>query len=598
MDPREDPLGLRQSRRRARIWIVGGLLHVALFGGFLVYPYTRGDARAAEARRAFGPFAACFYGGEATGAAGLALPAGERAHLASLWLSAEGDWPDRCRDPLFAIAKEEAMLLFPSVKDGEARVRAAVAEADRALASAARERARGEPVVPIEVIEAVTGVAAALSELARAVDPHTPFTDEAIRFTSAPSAPEPARIALNAAHDAAVRMRVVGGGVEVVAVDARGVSHSVVREGRTRTIRMVRPGLVRGALFDADGPVAVFATSASRCAAQEDACARRASAALPFAFEPRMGEPRWLAAHPAGRFDRAVRVGERGEVAVLAVGGEGEGVVLRRFGGGEGASGSEGASEREGASESEEERGSGPVRAVEESRLEGAVAAVLVGEEVLFAEVVSGSSAFFLAGGERRQVVTLEGVEPWMVACAHEGGGHALVATDVGAALVAFDSGGARTLATIPLDELSTAPLDERDPMRDRVKLACDATGVALLAHAADGRLRARVCDGGACGEHVELGRVAAFDVARAGGRTIVATSSGLARAAVVVRDLAEPAGRVVAACFSDGEGLCGYPLLATNGERLVLATRERNDMTAIESRDAGRTWRAMEGVR
>ncbi len=303
MDDFGDPAYLKRRTRRLRIWAAGIALHATLFGALVVYPYLRGDQRATAATRAYGVFVACIYGGEPTGAGGLALPAHERTHHAGLWLRGGPDWPARCRGPLRRVAPAEASLLFPSVKAAEADVRDAVARADAALRVAASARARGEVVIQVPVLDSVARLTGAVAELARSVDATTVVTTDAIRFARDARVPEPARVALNASADAAVRARATADELEVVSVDAHGISHTRVSSGRTRTIRMSRPGLVRGVLFGDAGPVAVFATPAERCVEDATRCSGRTLAAVPFEREPRLPDPQWLGGHPAGRFD-------------------------------------------------------------------------------------------------------------------------------------------------------------------------------------------------------------------------------------------------------------------------------------------------------
>ncbi len=296
----------------------------------------------------------------------------------------------------------------------------------------------------------------------------------------------------------------------------------------------------------------------------------------------------------------------RDGVLVLGVGPRGEGLALRRFAAARQAESAPSDTDLDAAAPGEP-----PPRAREpdEERLlpdatdgvlvDGARAAVVVEPDAS-----ASSVRFALAplAGETVELATLAGSAPYVVACAGASIGYALLSTDGESALVAFEGRSLLASTAIDLDArdaLGRTFLDARDPARDRVKLVCDDAGATLAVHALDGTLRARECTArGACGGEVDLGATAGFDVARVDGRSLLATTRSEG-GAVWVRSILRGPAHVAAPCFSDGEGLCGRPLIAAGGGgRMVLVTRERNDLAAVESIDGGRTWRTMRGVR
>src|SRR5688500_405544 len=128
-DPREDDAERTAAafRPNVRPMLIAVLANVLLAGLCLGVPYARGHAQTERSLRAFARFAGCLLDGKPQAQLGLGLPPGDRARFASQVMTAKLDWPGRCRDDLQAIAPDEAIFLWPSMKLAGADVRAAVA---------------------------------------------------------------------------------------------------------------------------------------------------------------------------------------------------------------------------------------------------------------------------------------------------------------------------------------------------------------------------------------------------------------------------------------------------------------------------------------
>jgi hypothetical protein len=55
---------------------------------------------------------------------------------------------------------------------------------------------------------------------------------------------------------------------------------------------------------------------------------------------------------------------------------------------------------------------------------------------------------------------------------------------------------------------------------------------------------------------------------------------------------------RVPAACWAPRGGLCGTPVLARVGQRLLLGAREGTDLMLLESPDDGASWEPLRGLK
>jgi len=606
-----DPEYVRGRARRKTIWIVGFALHIALFALLVGWPYVRGEMRGRDSRRAFGAFAACFYGGEVTGAAGLSLPEGDRLAYASHYLSADPEWPGRCRPLLSALIDGEPILLYPGVKGAEERVRQVAALADAVLEELTEARSARGGRIPLEPLEAVTLVAGTLADLAREIDPLTPIEDEVIRLGDV-DLPDPARVPLTTAADGVIHVEARADGIRVRAVDARGLSRTRSAGGRSRAGRIRRTGTAR-AMLDApegDDPIVVLATNPNRCPEDPHRCSRRSTGIATWVFGEGTTEPIWLSGHPRGRIDRTVRITEH-ELWMVVVGEGGEGAELRWFHLPHAEADSESDSESDSDSESGEGEGEGettPAMLAADLRLvldgvgPGDDVLLLEGGRVLYSATGDdGEVRFFAvaAGLTPTLLAELSGSAPFIVSC--PGRPFSVFGTSTGVVVVEEAEAGPieghrRDIA------LGAAPFDARRPSRDRLRLACDDAGASLGLHHGDGRLEVLTCARGeTCGSPIDVApHAAAFDLVRSDGATVVAWHENDDDGAVHATTLGEapvPA-RVIAACFADGEGFCGAPRIAERNGRILVVTQEGADLRVLESTDQGQTFQRMTGVR
>jgi len=307
-----------KTLRRRRVWagvILGNAaVLVLMIGG----PYMRARARATHGRERFAELVACMWGGTPVERPGLVLPEGEREHYVDRFREVP-EWPRGCIDELEAIVPDEATVLLPGAKSAEAEARRAVSMVRQELEAVDR----AEDVVPSRPALAVQRLVAALSLWAEAADVTVRVHEPAVRFDEEARTVAPERIPYRAARDAEVVLRPSGDGVELVAMDARGISWVSVGGGSAMPRRLRRPGTVQGFLH-AEGLWLVWHTPAERCV---DGCGRRAMGLRRLPEDVvRIADPVWYAAHPL-RTD-ALRI-EGDSAWVLA---EAEsGVALRRF---------------------------------------------------------------------------------------------------------------------------------------------------------------------------------------------------------------------------------------------------------------------------
>jgi hypothetical protein len=95
---------------------------------------------------------------------------------------------------------------------------------------------------------------------------------------------------------------------------------------------------------------------------------------------------------------------------------------------------------------------------------------------------------------------------------------------------------------------------------------------------------------------------VRTFTALGRGERVVVAYAGDGEQAQVRVRSLAlsapsDAVEQVPAVCWSDFKGLCGAPMLARVGERLLLGAREGTDLRVLESADEGQSWLPLKGL-
>lgn len=532
----------RGSRRTQRLWLAAIVGNVLVAAGLLGGPYLRGRHRALEARAHFAEFAACLTGGEALASPGLGFPEGSAEGTADRFRQ-DPAWPGDCRDALRAVAPDESFWLLPDTRHAEGETRRAVrmvaGELDR-VAGASRQ---GK--VPERPWLATQRLVAALTLWAREADVSLDLEAPAIAM-NVPLTLVPTRVPLEAARDAEVALRVRGDGIEAVALDARGISWVRVGGGVADVHRMRRPALVRGIVLRGLVPRLLWATDETRCG--DDRCVRRATGVSTLDPERReLPDPVWLAAHPAGELEDAVRFdGEQAWILARTL----EGTVLRRFDLLE------------------------PAPASEDSETEPAVGEdisdlALDGASFAGASVVGLSNGAVVRDGE---VLSGEANLLWVA------GGDSL-----------FAGGEARTVWLAEnVVEVPVPPLVER-----HVRTSSEGVA-ALVGRDAEGVVWAARCLE-LCEAHA-IGPADAFAAGFAGETLVVASSEdgGQIHLALVADGLSRVA--APAACWSEAGGLCGKPFVAAARDRLVLGARDRTDMLMVETRD-GRDWRRLRGL-
>jgi hypothetical protein len=592
----EDP-GFRP--RLNRTWTVAVLANVLLFTALVVVPWIRGRYRAVDAQSRFARYAACLWGAEPADAAGLGLPEGEHQRFAHLVLDAEPDWPARCRAPLADVAPDEAMVLFPTIKNAEEQVREAVRVTDRELAMMSEARRRGDIGRVSERPLLATGrLLAALSVWTEATGETVDAEAHAIAIDALPRLVDPTRVPLSAAIGAPTRIRARADGVVATSVDGRALSWVRVGAGRVDLSRVRRPGLfrdlVRGGTVG-DPPWGLWATPDARCAARAGGCAGLSSGVgRPFdegdETAARPG-PTWLAGHPAGPPEDVALV-TAGSAWLVALRTEPPHAEVRVF-----------SVDATAPSTALEEERTQPRPPLEVFPLEGTTAA----DAFHLVETAPPSVVFTRSTTDENRLAFLRleaGARPVELGPfgPDDAGAIGFVACDAvrthwivasrgdRAALVAIDAEGPRVVD----DELVGAGW----------QLACDDE-VADVVVVQGGELRVTRCDRSRCGTPLVVARRARDAAAvRDSGVTVVAFSGGPDRGLIrTVRlpqrnDDAASAPLAPAACWDPDAGLCGPPLLSAENGRVLLAAREHIDLRIVESTDGGVTWRPMTGVR
>ena len=305
----------RMARRRRRTWlaaIVGNaMLVVVLVGG----PWLRGRHRAMEAREAFGELAACLFFAEPDPQRGLTLPAGDMAVYADA--SRVRGWPEVCVHDM-RFDREPAFWLFPEVRVAEADV----VRASRVVVEEL-EAATDGATVPSRPRLALLRLSAAIAVYAQAADAYVGLDAPAIILPEARSV-MPERVPVQAAEDSSLEVYAHADGIEMVAMDSRGLSWVRVRGGRHDGRRLRRPMTLRGTARERNASHLLWWTDPERCAPD---CSRRAMGWARLNDDVTITpEPRWFAAHPVADDAHAIESGTLSVVALASPEPE-----LRRF---------------------------------------------------------------------------------------------------------------------------------------------------------------------------------------------------------------------------------------------------------------------------
>ena len=627
-------------RPNTRPMLIAFAVNAVIIALCLGVPYHRGQQLAESSLHAFAAFASCAIGGKPEPQPGLALPPDERSHFADKVLHERADWPARCKQQLRAVAPEQAIFLWPSVKGAGADVSAAAGLVERELSTLESARKQGVTRVPERPLLAIAKLRAALTLLARAADISDTLDQPAVRFArESLTALEPTRLPIMAAETAAMDMWVRAGGIEALALDIRGLSWLALDHGEIDRTRVKRSSLLRGTVR-VPGPTGyesygVLAMPEERCASDEHKCMRRASGVAPitrdalFAADARNPlAPQWLAAHPGERFDRSVRIDPL-HIEVLALADASGALALRRF------ARTEPVPEPEPALDSAAppEPASAPATAESEPAPVRPTAALdswplavdparafdvtFVPEQLALNVALARSTE---AGVEAELIDprnptastlplgSIAGAQPFVTRCRDVAPEAALArswiafGSDAELALVRVERTGDEAPASSTLGRAMLAvgdPIHAHDPERDHVIVRCDGSSGALLALTAQAELVGLLCEDARCEQRTLAADVATFAGVlarnRQGTQLVIAISRKRDPSIAVSTwrlgtDPTPP--RTLAGCWEPAAGMCGAPSLAAAGAQVVLAARERADLRVLESHDAGATFR------
>lgn len=608
-DPGEDDTtrAAQAFRPNARPLLITLFANIAVAGLCLGIPYARGHARAEDALHAFARFAGCLLGGEPQDNFGLALPPGERARFAAQVMRAAPDWPARCREPLHAIAPDEAVFLWPSIKQTGADVRAVVALLDQELLALARARETGNPGrVPTRPLLALEKLRGALALLARAGNVDAALYENAVIFAADADATEPSRLPLVAGAGAALEVWPGLDGLHALALDRSGVSWLRLEGGKVERLRVRRTSLVRGALRDGDRPLLVWAMPEDRCTDQENHCVHRATGLAYLEGDAvALPEPAWVAGHPAGPPERSLRVSLGTRIDLLARASAAGALEVRRF--------------ELGASTGErgEYADQGPAPPLSPLHVFALPAKTPPIDGVLLPGQPP-AVAYAETSGDGVQALL------WRYEADHHGAPLALgAARGDGGFVEACEAQATRWIAfgtedelvltrvapegtfSVPLPAAQLAlstPSPDAGTWSERIRIECSAQRAILLALETDGALSLFRCDAGACTRTRVARGVAAFDAALSGETAVVAYARDGQPQIAIARVDAHGAllgeARTPAPCWDPQGGMCGQPTLVAAPDRLLLCARDGSDLIALESSDAGRHWTPLRGLR
>jgi hypothetical protein len=578
---------LHAGKRRWLVIVGGNLVLLIVMLGL---PWVRGFVRTRALWNSFARYEACLYGGTPRDDPGLGMPVGHEAHFATRAVEEPG-FAAACARQLDALVPPEGIFLMPGVKVAERDLRAAVALVHRELAPLAA----GAPgtrlsVRPLRALERLrAGLANHVIATGMVDIPH----DEAFRLPARPVLPVPTRLPLAAGEGAAVTVWGSDAELHALAIDRGGVSYSHLRAGQIAQSRVARPALMEAAIPRGTPSTFVWAMGRARCAERTGGCANKSVGVavmhVPLIESP---VPRWLGAHPSGRIDRSLlRRGNEVTVAAALPDGSSE---VRLFQ----------------VPFDHLHRADMPPLEARTVYAGSAAGDPLVldteaGPRVLTASITESKVALTeLASGGPRPLAERVGVgTAWVVGCVegdtlglaygHDG---ALVMADLtGETLHAFDA------VPMHLHEV----VDANDEAADRVVRVCGFAGHAVaVAQDRQGALSLVQCSRGgrACRQTVLARGVRSFTALAAEGGVLVAyAGEGEFRQVRLRRvQLAHPERareEVPAVCWSDDRGLCGTPILARLGQRVLLGAREGGDLMLLESDGKGTRFLPLEGL-
>jgi len=570
------------ARKRRWLLVLGGNLTVLVV--MLGLPWLRGYLRTRTLWEAFGAYGACLLDGETVPTPGLGMPVGHEARFATRALRDPAFYA-RCDDALGALAPGEVTFLMPDVKTAENDLRGAVALVrSELLPLAVRTPGSRLSRRPLAALERLRAALANHTRATGAVD--VPERDAFALRKGDAVLPTPARLPIAAGGIAQISLWSAGDALHALALDASHLSYLALRGGKLEQVRFARPKLLEAVLPHAAPDTFVWAMPRARCAERATGCADKslgiATLALPLRDAP---APRWLGGHPSGRPDRTMHV-DAAHARVLAELRDGAS-ELRTFDLTQHA-GASGEAPLSGTATGPHVVSGSPLLLTREAA-----------SEVFTASAVDDTTVLRAVGADESQVLAAQpGTSaPWLVGCRDDDGLGLAFGNDAGVRLVNVDGAGAPT-SWEPVALALRDVVHVSDPRRDRVQRVCGIAGQAVALTLAQGdRLSLVRCRVGeqVCRVEPVAGSVYGFAALRWGERLVIAYAGAGDLNQVRVRTVAldaplSDAEQVPAACWSDGEGLCGLPLLARAGPRLLLAARTGADLGVVESAD-GLTW-------
>jgi hypothetical protein len=591
-DPETAARAMRARKHRFLLTVAGNVLMlVVLVGG----PYLRGLLRTRALWPQFAAASACMFGGTVRKEPGLGVPRGHEERFAAQVLHAPEGLKQRCDRALAKLSPDEAIFLLPWLKTAEYELREAVRVLREELAKVppAGENAR----ISTRPLRAFEIVRAALSRHALAAGLGTPPAALAFTFDQPATLQKPTRVPLYVGGDAVLSLWGNDRRVEALGIDGTGLSYLSMEAGTLWPLRLARPKLLSAFLPDSQGGVFVWAMPEARCRDRSDGCVGKTLGLARVRFPvSQLPEPRWFASHPAGRADRSVfELADGWLVAAAAAGGA---VQLREFAALESSAGSQALELPPLAPRSHYALDvRGPVLI---ARLKG-TPLVLHTQATTEATTLARVSAT----GETRELARVSGAgRSWLTSCSE--GERVLFAFGHDAALRVGLIDAAHQVTTWPELALKThAVVHGSDPARDRVQLLCGAKALTAFVHTFDGKLLSVTCTGQGerCDSHPLAQNVRGFAMALTAASALVAYAGTGEHAQIRLQRLdasGRPAGPALSpgACWSDARGMCGQPLLARLGARIVLGAREGTDLLALESPDEGTTWEPLRGIR
>jgi hypothetical protein len=570
--------------KRRWLWMAAG--NVALLALLVGLPFVRGQARARASERSYQTLAGCLYGASVRG--GLGDFAAESELLAGALVRSDRAWLPRCVRLLDATAPEPAIFVLPSVKQAEDRVRDAAAIlrnellplATYAPGAAMPDRAARALKLLRETIRAqleTTGISDREAALPMHVDGGRPL-------------PAPARLPLYAAPDASLFLEGDDHTLRVSALDATGLSYLEIEPGKPFTrARLVRPRLLRGMVTSGARSWLLWATSPARCAERANGCFGKTTQV---ALAPRplleLPETRALAAHLGGRPDRSVADAPGGLVIATAT--AERRVLVREFALADGFAVGDDLPPLSAA-----RSWSSPVdqALVLPSERHAVVLGLTRGKGHVQLAQLGADAALPIASLKTHG-------DFWLTGCARDG--RVAFAFGDGSSLRAGElARSASGLAPQLWDELTLSSRRQIDPEeagRDGIVTLCTRDGTLVLVRDAADELRAFACrrQDVRCLPISIAAHVRHFS-ALATSRGVLVAYAGEATPQVRIRQIdtgsaAIGAEVIPAACWSSGKGMCGRPVLARLGTRILLVAPEKTDLNALESADEGQSWR------